>query len=578
MNLNSNSKQICPECGAALTQANSDAPCPACLWQLGMEAWNQKNVPSEVSIDDAQPNIPHTLVAKFPQLEILHRVGSGGMGDVYCARQKSLNRLVALKVIRPESKQALEFAKRFTREAQALAQLSHPNIVTVHDFGETNDVYYFIMEYVDGINLRQMLHGGKLGPRQALEIVPAVCDALQYAHDKGIVHRDIKPENILVDTDGQVKIADFGLAKLLDKNTKMPSLTQANQVMGTLHYMAPEQFERPLDVDHRADIYSLGVVIYELLTGELPLGRFAPPSSKSQVGPRLDQIVMQTLEKEPTLRYQQVSHLKSDMQSAQTVQVDGNVPRPRPNQTPTMQPTRAYMPVASPPVKHSGPKESASPLNGTIPAGGILSAMFSPQSYRNVAYLLLAFPLGTLYFVYTVTGLSTGVSTLIVWIGILILLGFFLGLRGIVWLERWLTTALLNTRIPAKQQLEPPTLTATSNTKESWVEKAKALFFSSESWAAVGYCILKFPLSIISFVVTVALIPMSLAFCATPILTLISPEPGISIEGWHIDHPGEAMPVFMVGFLLLMFSFSIINRLAWLHAQLAKLCLKRVEK
>src|ERR1051325_381989 len=136
-------------------------------------------------------------------------------------------------------------------------------------------LHYFLMEYVDGPNLRQVEQAGKLSPREALQIIPQICTALQFAHDEGIVHRDIKPENILLDKKGRVKIADFGLAKILGQEAKDFRLTGARDVMGTPHYMAPEQVEKPQEVDHRADIYSLGVVFYEMLTGELPLGKFA---------------------------------------------------------------------------------------------------------------------------------------------------------------------------------------------------------------------------------------------------------------------------------------------------------------
>ncbi len=261
------------------------------------------------------PPLPSDLAAHFPQLEILELLGQGGMGAVYRARQKTLDRVVALKVLPPEVGQDPAFAERFTREAQALARLTHPNIVMVFDFGETDGYYFFIMEYVDGVNLRQSLHAGRLTPEQALAIVPQVCEALQYAHDQGIVHRDIKPENVLLDKRGRVKIADFGLAKLLGRPGGRLSLTGTGQVMGTPHYMAPEQMEKPLTVDHRADIYSLGVVFYELLTGELPIGRFAPPSQKTNVSVDLDQVVLRTLEKEPDRRYQHASEVKTAVEA-----------------------------------------------------------------------------------------------------------------------------------------------------------------------------------------------------------------------------------------------------------------------
>src|ERR1019366_5999138 len=188
-----------------------------------------------------------------------------------CPRCLMALNLAALKILAREKEKDPRFAERFTREAQALARLNHPNIVTVYDFGETNGLYYLLMEFVDGMSLRQLLQSRKLAPEEALVIVPSICEALQYAHEQGIVHRDIKPENILLDKQGRVKIADFGIAKLLGTDGKVESLTGEQGVVGTPHYMAPEQVEKPSIVDHRADIFSLGVVFYEMLTGELPL-------------------------------------------------------------------------------------------------------------------------------------------------------------------------------------------------------------------------------------------------------------------------------------------------------------------
>jgi serine/threonine protein kinase len=169
------------------------------------------------------------------------------------------------------------------------------------------------MEFVEGTDLRRVILSGKQSAKEALAIVPQICDALNYAHEEGVVHRDIKPENILMDKKGTVKIADFGLAKLLGQPANMFTLTQAGQKMGTPHYMAPEQIEHPGQVDHRADIYSLGVVFYEMLTGELPLGKFAPPSQKVKVDVRLDNVVLRSLEKEPERRYQHASEVKTDI-------------------------------------------------------------------------------------------------------------------------------------------------------------------------------------------------------------------------------------------------------------------------
>jgi hypothetical protein len=259
------------------------------------------------SIEDLAPH--------FPQLEILELLGRGGMGTVYRARQTNLDRPVALKILSPHLVQDPGFIERFTREARMMARLSHPNIVAVYDFGQAGGHCYLVMELVDGVNLREAIAAQAITPDQALAIVPKICDALQYAHDQNVIHRDIKPENILIGRRDEVKIADFGLAKLLNSAGQDVSLTGTHQVLGTRNYMAPEQIERPGSVDHRADIFSLGVVFYELLTGELPLGRFSPPSQMAQVNPGLDEIVLRTLEKEPARRYQQASAVRTAVQA-----------------------------------------------------------------------------------------------------------------------------------------------------------------------------------------------------------------------------------------------------------------------
>jgi serine/threonine protein kinase len=162
---------------------------------------------------------------------------------------------------------------------------------------------YFLMEFVDGMSLRQMLRSTRPGLYETLPIFDQICDGLQYAHELGIVHRDIKPENILLDARGRVKLADFGLVKLLGQSIREFTLTGPWQVIGTLHYMAPEQLENPQALDHRADIYALGVVFYELLTGKLPLGRFEPPSQLASVDARLDAVVLRALDRAPDRRF-----------------------------------------------------------------------------------------------------------------------------------------------------------------------------------------------------------------------------------------------------------------------------------
>lgn len=305
-----NDGRKCPSCETPLA---ADAPaglCAACLLREGLAtetAAGGEKTPFT-------PPPPAGLAPLFPQLEILELVGRGGMGAVYKARQPALDRLVALKILPPAKTQEPGFGERFNREARALARLSHPNVVAVHDFGQAGGYPYLLMEFVDGVNLRQLERASRLSPRDALAIVPQVCDALQYAHDEGVVHRDIKPENILVDRRGRVKIADFGLARLLAVEPADERLTGEGQVMGTPHYMAPEQVEHPREVDHRADIFSLGVVFYELLTGELPLGKFPPPSRKVQIDVRLDDVVLRALEKEPARRYQQAGEVKTEVE------------------------------------------------------------------------------------------------------------------------------------------------------------------------------------------------------------------------------------------------------------------------
>ncbi|HZM05957.1 MAG TPA: serine/threonine-protein kinase, partial [Candidatus Saccharimonadales bacterium] len=194
------------------------------------------------------PPTPAELAPSFPQLEILECLGRGGMGVVYKARQPQLDRPVALKILAPERVTDARFADRFLREAQALAKLNHPNIVTIYDFGQTGGYFYLLMEFVDGVNLRELLRAGRMASKEALAIVPAICEALQYAHDRGIVHRDIKPENILLDRNGKVKIADFGIARILGKTVpgeaaaetvspSAPGLT-AEAILGTPKYMS----------------------------------------------------------------------------------------------------------------------------------------------------------------------------------------------------------------------------------------------------------------------------------------------------------------------------------------------------
>ena len=302
---------ICPKCGASIPEDAPQGLCPKCVLLSAAITLDQ---PSSKNL---RPPTVAELAVHFPELEVLELIGAGGMGAVYKARQPKLDRLVALKVLSSHLAGDPAFAERFDREARLLARLNHPNIVTVFDSGVAGPFAYLLMEFVDGVNLRQAMKAGRFTPQEALALVQDICAALKFAHEQGILHRDIKPENILIDSRGQVKIADFGIAKLTGEGGQdLFTLTQQGFVLGSPHYMAPEQFESPGDVDERADIYSLGVVLYELLTGELPLGRFAPPSKKSAVDARIDEIVMRTLERERELRFQTVGEVKTQMQAA----------------------------------------------------------------------------------------------------------------------------------------------------------------------------------------------------------------------------------------------------------------------
>ena len=317
----------CPRCGSEQPAGFSPGVCPTCLMQQGLSASTIMGRAGSASGSGRRyqwtPPTPAELAPRFPQLEIVELLGQGGMGAVYKVRQRDLDRWAALKILPDEVAHDPNFAERFQREARALALLGHQHIVIVYEFGQRDGVYFLLMEYIDGVNLRQAIRSGQISAGEALGIVTQICDGLQFAHEEGVVHRDIKPENILIDKRGRVKIADFGLAKLLGGDSmESPTLTGTHQVMGTPMYMAPEQMEGTHGVDHRADIFSLGVVFYELLTGELPLGRFAPPSQKYQLDVRLDEVVLRTLEKKPDRRYQNASDVKCDVESIRSRPVE----------------------------------------------------------------------------------------------------------------------------------------------------------------------------------------------------------------------------------------------------------------
>ncbi|MGI9244958.1 MAG: serine/threonine-protein kinase, partial [Verrucomicrobiales bacterium] len=299
------SNDVCKTCGASIPDGAPGGLCPACILISSQSPTPLAGAPSVEQIAGA-----------FPELEVLGLIGRGGMGAVYHARQPKLDRDLALKVLLPDLGADPAFEERFSREARALAKLNHPNIVGVYDFGDRDGLFYLTMEYVDGVNLRQAMAAGRFTPEQAVAVIPGICDALQEAHGRGILHRDIKPENILLDRDGKVKIVDFGIARMVGDGGQDFTLTQSGAVIGSRQYMAPEQLEGSSSIDQRADIYSLGVVFYEMLTGELPIGRFLPPSEKSATTKYIDEVVMRSLEKELERRFQSVGDVKTEVENA----------------------------------------------------------------------------------------------------------------------------------------------------------------------------------------------------------------------------------------------------------------------
>lgn len=251
------------------------------------------------------------LDQQIPSYEFLEFIDRGGMGAVYRARQRSLNRIVAVKLLPVSLRNRRVFAERFGREARALALLNHPNIVSVYDSGEASGgCLYYAMEYVKGTNLRRFMKEGRATAKQLLGIAMQVCEALQFAHSRGVVHRDVKPANILIDENGRVKVADFGLAKVIGAPPQH-LLTGASDALGTPDYMAPEAVTRDFEVDHRADIYSLGVMLYEMLTNHVPKGAWEPPSRAVGVDERFDEVVSRALQVDPKRRYQSVGDLST---------------------------------------------------------------------------------------------------------------------------------------------------------------------------------------------------------------------------------------------------------------------------
>lgn len=310
MNHQVDSEILCYQCGAKFkisTQtATLEVRCPECGHTMEFDNL-ETTVEGRLMSPPPKRDLPIDILSD--DYKILDVLGQGGMGTVYKARQISLNRLVAVKILPTQLADDDQFLSRFQREAATLATLDSPYVVQVIGKGNDQGFYYFVMEFVNGRDLAQILKEEEPSYEDKLRYLLDICRGLEYAHDQGVIHRDIKPANILVKHSGEVKITDFGLARIAaGANQHVTELTVTEMVMGTVKYMAPEQKSDSKRVDHRADIYSLGVMIYEIFTGREPSGRFALPTEiDKSLDPRLDYLVDKALQSEPDDRFDSIS-------------------------------------------------------------------------------------------------------------------------------------------------------------------------------------------------------------------------------------------------------------------------------
>ena len=280
---------------------------------------------------------PADLAPLFPGYEIEGLIATGGMGAVYCAVQKSLDRTVALKILPMEFSKDAAFCAGFEAEAKAMARLNHPNLIGVFDFGEVNGMLYIIMEYVPGQSIYHSADGIAIDPAEVIRLVTGICNGLAHAHENGIIHRDIKPSNILLDLNAQPKIGDFGLARPIEWKVE-----EGDEIFGTPHYTAPEVVNSPHSVDYRADIFSVGVLLHELLTGKLPADDPRPASTIIRCDPRFDAIIRRATQPLPAARYSSAKEMANDLQAITTPSAP-HIPRVAALAAPRhMKPVRVY--------------------------------------------------------------------------------------------------------------------------------------------------------------------------------------------------------------------------------------------
>ncbi len=247
---------------------------------------------------------------KIGEYLLTGKIGQGGAAEIYKARQESLDRDVAVKILSANFSDDPEIVRRFERESIVIAKLHHPNIVNVIDKGSTGGRYYFIMNYIDGTSLREVIDSNKISLKVKMEMIVQVCKALDYAHNNGVIHRDIKPTNVLIDRQGNALVADFGIAQIV--GVPETEMTSSDMIMGTLAYMSPEQKLSSTNVDQTTDIYAVGVMIYEILVGKKPLGRFKLPSEiNTSISKEYDSIITKCLASEAKDRYQRAVELKN---------------------------------------------------------------------------------------------------------------------------------------------------------------------------------------------------------------------------------------------------------------------------
>jgi len=252
---------------------------------------------------------------KIGDYVIVGKVGQGGIAEIFRGRQESLKRDVAIKILHAQMTSDEEIVRRFERESIVIAGLNHPNIVHIIDKGHAGGRYYFVMEYVDGTSLREVIDSPRIPLATKLDVIVQVCKGLDYAHKNGVIHRDIKPANVRINRQGNAMVADFGIAQIV--TTDESDMTATDVIMGTLAYMSPEQKISSANVDQTTDIYAVGVMLYEILADKKPLGHFKPPSEiNAEINPKFDSIVLKCLAQDPRDRYQSAVELKDAIMEA----------------------------------------------------------------------------------------------------------------------------------------------------------------------------------------------------------------------------------------------------------------------